>query len=951
MQQGLGNNAYHRPNQDWTCTAEPGCRCPSGPSPKGRCVSSSQCQPTLEGDHWRCNRAANRGGECEKGPDPFGKCCYENIGCVPAKSLRSKRKIFVVTFVSLITGILLVGIWGPNRNEFLAPGGLSSHHAQIWSGPNAEDRCVACHDAGNSGPLGWLTSVVSGKSHAGQPQYQKCLNCHKQSLSPAHALYVHNLPPDRLRQITAKKTADPNYNSHGSSGLFGSPANQNGELACANCHQEHHGKNHDLTAMTDKQCQSCHAGQFESFEQGHPEFKSFAQTYPTGIQFDHFRHQSKYFTEANKSFDCQGCHTGDEQNNVMQVASFETACASCHQKSIDASFTQGMPVFSLPSLDVEWLRQKGLDIGQWPESASGSFDGTIPPVMKVLLAGDPRAAKAIKLFGPEFDLFDIDMDDTEQLAAVQQLAISIKSLLYDLSSRGQAELIDRLDSLTKSQLATSRLQRMVSGLSSETFAVAQKKWFPDLEQERDRLKIPAAPAASASAIDFDTKHFVTQASFLQEDEDLLVENPLRKLYQPESKSPNDTQPDTQEKPADNATLNDPIQFEDLPQTITNPSPIESSSNNKSGFQANRPNAVENKFYYPRTQQELSDGASSNQKSDQQKSDIAFESPKNKPEKILNSYVSPKQDPLPKPEVIRDDSFGKIPEQEKLADNPLAKMLAEKENEKPNVTDPWKNEPPKGDVQVQKNKLVENDSPPKQDNKDTDPTTPKASPDSLLTRKKSGDKDAQTRARKLDINRLPPDKRVPLGGWYVDDETLTVAYRQTGHADDLTRNWYDFVVTIREPALDHALSDLRNIAQTTTSPGLCASCHRQVENEDHQHSIQWKSINRRASERGFTRFSHRPHLVQAGENQCSSCHVLDSETNQLPTTASESRSLECVSEFLPMTKSNCVSCHNQQSRIQNCTQCHNYHVDDSSTALPLPFTLTSGKDILQAMSQE
>ena len=78
---------------------------------------------------------------------------------------------------------------------------------------------------------------------------------------------------------------------------------------------------------------------------------------------------------------------------------------------------RGVPMFALPTLDVDALREAGHDIGPWPEEATGDFDGRLPPVMKLLLAGDPAAAEAMATLGADFDFFDVDPDDPEQLAA------------------------------------------------------------------------------------------------------------------------------------------------------------------------------------------------------------------------------------------------------------------------------------------------------------------------------------------------------------------------------------------------------------------------------------------------------------------------------------------------------------------------------------------------------
>ena len=954
---------YNRPNRDWVCTAESGCGCPGGPTPQGRCAATSPCRPVLEEDRWLCNRPTHRGGTCETGPDPTGRCCHENTGCVPQRSLRSKRKIFVVCTVALITGVLLLGIWKPNRNEFLAPGGLSSHHAQIWSGPNAEDRCIACHSAGALDPIGWFASVLGGGSHMHQPQYQKCLSCHENVIAPDKALLVHNLPAEKLAEIKARIQSSNPQESNSltklpTNSIFASPVKHSGQVTCATCHREHHGNDHDLAAMTDQQCQSCHSGQFHSFESDHPEFRSYALSTDPGIHFDHYVHQVKYFSEAKRSFDCQSCHQSDADGNVMRTTNFDSACAECHVPSIEASLTQGLPVFRLPSLDVEWLKKQGLDIGQWPDTASGSFDGTLPPAMKVLLAGDPRAVQAMKTLGPEFDLFDVDIKNQDQLLAVSQLAIAIKALLLDLSRQGQSGLKTRLEKIAGNKTSTLQLKSMFSGLSAETFSAAQEKWFPNLQTEEQRLLSPEPlfrkQDVAAPALD----NRVTPASFFQEDavesssqdDDSLIQNPIAKFYNESNPGQNSTTQDStaQDSPSDNSSRveSPPLDFVDLPQKVTQRPPIgkfsdrfpEESDSEKirvnphtqqqqpdrqsSQFKAEEPNAVGNRFYYPRSQ--------------------AGGQVKPLPQ---DRSQQPNQQEKP-PIVIRDGNLPQNNSDEVLMENPIARLMKPggqapgssdarpadptqqalepqgsdlqptPDGVRPRAVDPSNPQLPLDRTQsTQPERIVKNQTGPKPNVKDSAVTQ---TPGSELSQ----------RANRLpDLNRLPPIQRVPLGGWYRDDQTLTIAYRQSGHGDELTRNWYDFVMAIREPELRNSVADFKKLIASPTSPGQCGSCHQQTRNNDGSMTIRWKSQFRDPSIRGFTRFSHRPHLVQPGDNNCTSCHELDPAASILNRATEPNSNGDCRSGFHPIRKSNCVNCHNGKSKTQGCTQCHNYHVGD------------------------
>lgn len=975
---------YHRPNQNWVCTAEPGCGCPGGPTLQGACAARSPCEPKLENQRWICQRSSHRGGACDAGPDPTGCCGQEITGCVPRRSLRSVRKIFVVSTVSLITGILLLGIWKPNRHEFLAPGGLSSHHAQIWSGPDAEDRCIACHSASATDPIQWVASFFGGGSHVDQPQYQKCLDCHEKNINRDHALLVHNLPRAELEKITARIQAE-NPQSHAMDRLLGSPVHHSAGIACATCHREHHGADHDLAALTDKQCQSCHAQQFESFERGHPEFKSYAQSPVQNIRFDHYSHQVKHFAEANQAFDCNACHQTDSAGIVMQVSPFETACASCHGPSLDASLTQGLPVFRLPSLDTEWLKKNGLDIGQWPESASGSFDGQLPPMMKVLLASDPRARQAMETLGPHFDLFDTDLDDRQQLVAASQLAIAIKALLLDLSRQGQSALIPRLEKLSPSSMPSEQLQAMIAGLSAETFSAAQEKWFPYLADEEPRLLAPDAAASVPNQPGRPVANQVTPASFSQsladethtQDDPWLAENPIKSLMKggPPNPQPQVASGNPSEKSLPN--------FEDLPQEAppkpplrrpsgrlpsgvgadqlrlnpySQPDPSESPSA-AGGSRAN--GTVGNQFYLPRTGAPApTSGQPPVQEPDPATPDdpdllvpnpIAGkltpagprsqvpngEPPRDEPPLAISQNPSPGANQNPATVTGPEEDLRKIPPEELLMDNPLARLLKSRSaggdipstgntapSDASNETQSPANAHPSAEHPLAKTD-VGKEQVGKENSNSTSGRLDK--PTDFLPEDQQVQSGAEPISIPPDLNRLPAAQRVPLGGWYRDDQTLTIAYRQTGHADELTRHWYDFVTSIRKPELESALADFKQLIASPISPGQCGSCHQTSGMHQTAGTIVWKAATRDPSVKGFTRFAHRPHLVQPGHDQCATCHELNPAASILHASSDQMASGVCQSGFHPVRKANCTSCHNEQSRIQSCTQCHNYHV--------------------------
>jgi hypothetical protein len=163
-----------------------------------------------------------------------------------------------------------------------------------------------------------------------------------------------------------------------------------------------------------------------------------------------------------------------------------------------------------------------------------------------------------------------------------------------------------------------------------------------------------------------------------------------------------------------------------------------------------------------------------------------------------------------------------------------------------------------------------------------------------------------------------------GGWFRDDRSMTIRYQPTGHADPWLQAWLDAAVRIENPQLREALlSDLGK----PNSPGTCLSCHQL---QDGGHAIAWQGFDRRNAPRTFTKFSHRPHVLQPQLADCSHCHTLNLPQNG-PTIVAVSSPIK-PHDFLPIGKHSCVSCHTASAAGDSCVQCHNYHVEVGARSL-------------------
>ncbi len=507
-------NCYERPNQAWVCgLAANGDACSAGPTAGGRCPALAECAPLREGDRWRCNRSAMRGGLCDAGPTPDGGCGRVQR-CRPVRSLRAVRGRFVIATALLIGGGLIVFLSADWRNKLIAPGPLASPHAQLFNRGLEVAKCSACHDAADASAVDWTTSLAAGH-HKRRTQSQLCLECHDATIAPAVALAAHNLPPDRLLQLTGARL--PAARGVVAS-VVRSALSPGSELACAACHREHHGREFDLTAMDNTACQACHQQRYGSFATDHPDFGDWPHERRTRIAFSHASHRTKHFAEKDVAFDCRSCHAEDAAGDVQLTLGFEAACASCHDEKIATSVSRGIPMFALPTLDVDALREGGHDIGPWPEAATGDFDGRLPPVMKLLLASDPAAAEAMETLGDDFDFFDVDSDDPEQLAACATIAGAIRQLMLELGNSGTDVVRERLATSIGRGIAPAELAGLLAGLSADTLHGAAK-WLPPSDFNSAK---PVAPRGEDKSTSVSKMAYDAAGTWFHDDDTLSI---------------------------------------------------------------------------------------------------------------------------------------------------------------------------------------------------------------------------------------------------------------------------------------------------------------------------------------------------------------------------------------------------------------------------------------------
>ncbi len=427
---------------------------------------------------WKCGFHAS-GSACPIGPDERGRCSSQK--CHPQRTLRWWRSYLPIAFATVTLGVMVTLVATQRHREIIAPGPLSVAHAQLIQNPGDPHRCANCHeDSAGS----FSKTTADNRLVALHTQTERCLVCHIREMPQLKRASPHDLTIQELESLTAsaKNQASPsNAMLRLASLVKHQPIDwHQHQLACSDCHREHQGANHDLQAIASQRCQACHQKQFNSFADGHPEFTNYPMNSPGRLAFDHTKHRDFHFAKSAIQFNCRVCHVnGAEQGRVGQVfrsVAFETACASCHLAPMKASLPDGVIVFQLPSLDVRGLAQRGTNIGSWPDEAGQLMDGSIPPLMRLLLASNHEAERFSSRLPTSGKLSDFNIDADDDRQAISALASASRTLLEELASGGQQTFQARISSIGN---AADRdlVEKLMQGVPPDLFRHAYRDWF------------------------------------------------------------------------------------------------------------------------------------------------------------------------------------------------------------------------------------------------------------------------------------------------------------------------------------------------------------------------------------------------------------------------------------------------------------------------------------------
>ncbi len=167
-----------------------------------------------------------------------------------------------------------------------------------------------------------------------------------------------------------------------------------------------------------------------------------------------------------------------------------------------------------------------------------------------------------------------------------------------------------------------------------------------------------------------------------------------------------------------------------------------------------------------------------------------------------------------------------------------------------------------------------------------------------------------------------EQRVSRGGWYRRDETYTLYYRPAGHADAFLTAWLD--TTVRDPA-PTATAIFEQLSAPGAS-GLCLKCHT-VDQTAAGPIVNWRTRQSQPEKHEFTKFKHEAHFSLVGDQGCMTCHVLDARSKYESAFGLNRDPAVFHSNFVPITRQACATCHRTGEAGTDCLLCHNYHTGE------------------------
>jgi hypothetical protein len=200
--------------------------------------------------------------------------------------------------------------------------------------------------------------------------------------------------------------------------------------------------------------------------------------------------------------------------------------------------------------------------------------------------------------------------------------------------------------------------------------------------------------------------------------------------------------------------------------------------------------------------------------------------------------------------------------------------------------------------------------------DLPPATPPANSSGAAAAAAPG---PQPAALKLD----EAEARVAAGGWYRLDESYTLHYRPGGHEDAFLTAWLDGTANQPAPTAQRIFAQLA----ADDAPGACLKCHTVDRTATGATTVNWRTSRPQPGVRPFTTFKHAAHFSLMGDQGCMTCHTFAVGADYAGSFGANRDPAVFHSNFTPLAKSTCATCHQPAKSGESCQQCHNYHTGE------------------------
>ncbi|MEO5717692.1 MAG: hypothetical protein ABIR29_03875, partial [Chthoniobacterales bacterium] len=179
----------------------------------------------------------------------------------------------------------------------------------------------------------------------------------------------------------------------------------------------------------------------------------------------------------------------------------------------------------------------------------------------------------------------------------------------------------------------------------------------------------------------------------------------------------------------------------------------------------------------------------------------------------------------------------------------------------------------------------------------------------------------------------PEDWATAGGWFRPQESFTLFYRPSAHADPFLVAWLNTSAKLAEKTAPVATLAFQELTDPQAA-GACMKCHTVTADKENTH-INWLSAESTPKKKSFTTFRHTTHLFLFGNTACATCHTIDSKADYAKYFRGETGALAArdpskfQSNFSPLSKTLCIQCHQPKVAGDSCLLCHRYHAGPSS----------------------